>query len=63
MAILQGGTKTWTTSTYTNGGGACVQVKSPTESTLAVRDSKVPDGPRLAFPPDAWNAFVASVKA
>ncbi|WP_329218241.1 DUF397 domain-containing protein [Streptomyces sp. NBC_01485] len=61
MAILQGGLDAWTTSSYTNGGGACVEVKSPTWE-LAVRDSKVPDGPRLAFPPDAWSAFVASIK-
>jgi hypothetical protein len=62
MAILQGATETWTSSSYTNGGGACVEVKSPTRSLLAVRDSKVPEGPFLAFPTDAWSAFVALVK-
>jgi hypothetical protein len=31
-------------------------------AALAVRDSKVPGGPTLAFPADAWNAFVTSVK-
>lgn len=30
---------------------------------MAVRDSKVTEGPTLAFPADAWNTFVASVKA
>ncbi|MGW0821985.1 DUF397 domain-containing protein [Streptomyces sp. NPDC002845] len=62
MAILQGATETWTKSSYSNGNGACVEVKSPTRSALAVRDSKVPEGPILAFPTEAWNAFVASVK-
>jgi hypothetical protein len=28
---------------------------------MAVRDSKVPQGPTLAFPANSWNAFVAEV--
>ncbi|MFD5448754.1 DUF397 domain-containing protein [Streptomyces sp. NPDC003470] len=62
MAILQGATDSWTKSSYSGGNGACVEVKSPVVAALAVRDSKVPAGPVLAFPADAWNAFVASVK-
>jgi hypothetical protein len=62
MAVLQGATATWTKSSYSAGNGACVEVKSPTAAALAVRDSKVPEGPVLAFPADAWNAFVASIK-
>ncbi|WP_461084812.1 DUF397 domain-containing protein [Streptomyces deserti] len=62
MAILQGAADTWTKSSYSAGNGACVEVKSPSVAALDVRDSKVPDGPTLAFPADAWNAFVASVK-
>ncbi len=61
MAIQQGATDTWTTSSYSTGNGACVEVKSPALSALAVRDSKVPEGPTLAFPADSWNAFVAEV--
>jgi hypothetical protein len=30
---------------------------------VAVRDSKDPDGPKLAFLPEDWQAFTASVKA
>ncbi|GGM02578.1 DUF397 domain-containing protein [Streptomyces fumigatiscleroticus] len=63
MAIQQGVTDTWTKSSYSNNNGACVEVKSPTAVALAVRDSKVPEGPTLAFPAGAWNVFVASVKA
>lgn len=62
MAILQGATETWTKSSYSNNNGACVEAKSPTVSALAVRDSKVSEGPSLAFPTEAWNAFVTSVK-
>ncbi|EKX60960.1 DUF397 domain-containing protein [Streptomyces ipomoeae] len=63
MAIQQGATEVWTKSSYSGGNGACVEVKSPTAVALAVRDSKVLDGPTLEFPADAWNTFVASVKA
>ncbi|MFJ8083581.1 hypothetical protein RKD23_004316 [Streptomyces sp. SAI-170] len=63
MAIKQGSTDTWIKSSYSQGNGACVEVKSPVTAALAVRDSKVTDGPTLAFPADAWQAFVTSVKA
>ncbi|MBU6534345.1 DUF397 domain-containing protein [Streptomyces sp. NPDC057245] len=62
MAILQGAQSSWTKSSYSGGNGACVEVRSPLVAALAVRDSKVPAGPVLAFPADAWNAFVTSVK-
>ncbi|MET9256587.1 DUF397 domain-containing protein [Streptomyces sp. NPDC048182] len=62
MAILQGATESWTKSSYSGGNGACVEVKSPVVAALSVRDSKVTEGPVLAFPADAWNAFVTSVK-
>ncbi|MET7287911.1 DUF397 domain-containing protein [Streptomyces sp. NPDC005573] len=63
MALIQGASETWMKSSYSAGNGACVEVKSPTVSALAVRDSKVVEGPVLAFPAAAWNAFVTSVKA
>ncbi|MCH0562091.1 MULTISPECIES: DUF397 domain-containing protein [unclassified Streptomyces] len=63
MAIRQGVTDTWTKSSYSTGNGACVEIKSPVVAAMAVRDSKVPQGPTLSFPAEAWNAFVASVKA
>ncbi|MGW8064714.1 DUF397 domain-containing protein [Streptomyces ziwulingensis] len=62
MAILQGTQESWTKSSHSGGNGACVEVKSPVTAALAVRDSKVVEGPVLAFPADAWNAFVTSVK-
>ncbi|WP_320779074.1 DUF397 domain-containing protein [Streptomyces sp. CRN 30] len=63
MAIKQGATHMWIKSSYSQGNGACVEVTSPVSWQLAVRDSKVPDGPTLAFPADAWNSFVASASA
>ncbi|MBP2403149.1 DUF397 domain-containing protein [Streptomyces syringium] len=49
----------WFRSSYsTEQGGNCVEVAAlPT--TIHVRDSKVPDGPRLALSPEAWSAFTA----
>jgi Domain of unknown function (DUF397) len=54
---------TWRKSTYSgNNGGQCVEVGSAAH-LIAVRDSKDPDGARLAFGCDAWEAFAASLKA
>ena len=61
MAITQGATYTWTKSSYSGGNGACVEVKSPVVAAIAVRDSKAPEGPSLAFGPDSWNLFVGEV--
>ncbi|WP_455351190.1 DUF397 domain-containing protein [Streptomyces sp. SYSU K217416] len=61
MAILQGATDTWTKSSYSTGNGACVEVKSPVTQAIAVRDSKVPEGPSITFVPASWTAFVAQV--
>ncbi|MEU1617576.1 DUF397 domain-containing protein [Streptomyces sp. NPDC005722] len=61
MAIQLGNTNAWTKSTRSQGNGACVEVASRTSSAVDVRDSKDPDGPTLAFSPDAWTAFVADI--
>ncbi|NXY95491.1 DUF397 domain-containing protein [Streptomyces sp. BR123] len=61
MAIRQGATDNWTKSSYSGGNGACVEVKSPVVETIAVRDSKVQDGPSLAFAPGSWTSFVTGV--
>jgi Domain of unknown function (DUF397) len=53
----------WRKSSYSgSNGGACVEVGVATP-TVAVRDSKHPDGPPLTFAPDTWNAFTAQLKA
>ena len=53
---------TWTKSSYSNGtGGECVEVAASAVD-VAVRDSKVPYGPRLGLGCAAWSHFVAAVR-
>ena len=53
----------WRKSSYSgNGGATCVEVAANLPGVIAVRDSKDPDGPALAFRPDEWDAFVSGVK-
>ncbi|WP_055700159.1 DUF397 domain-containing protein [Streptomyces silaceus] len=50
---------TWRKSSYSGGSGDdCVEV-APCPVAIHVRDSKNPEGPRLALAPRAWAAFVA----
>ena len=54
----------WRKSSYSNGnGGACVEVAQVLLEAVAVRDSKDPDGPRLAFAPEQWRSFTTQAKA
>ena len=54
----------WRKSSYSGTtGGNCVEVSQNLPGAVAVRDSKDPDGPKLAFGPDEWLAFTAGVKA
>jgi len=54
---------TWRKSSYSgNSGGNCVEVGSAAR-LIAVRDSKDPEGPRLTFGHEAWEAFAANLKA
>ena len=53
----------WRTSSYSgDNGGACVEVGTA-DLAVAVRDSKHPDGPLLAFPAGTWTEFAERVKA
>jgi Domain of unknown function (DUF397) len=53
----------WRKSSYSgNNGGNCVEIGAAAP-LIAVRDSKDPDGTRLAFGREAWQAFAARVKA
>jgi hypothetical protein len=52
----------WRKSSYSgNSGGNCTEVAA-TGAAVLVRDSKDPDGARLAFSAKAWRAFAAKVK-
>jgi hypothetical protein len=53
----------WRKSTYSGAnGGNCIEAGN-VGSAVAVRDSKHPDGPVLAFGPAVWRAFTIKVKA
>ncbi|SEG86127.1 protein of unknown function [Actinacidiphila yanglinensis] len=53
----------WRKSSHSGSeGGECVEVAA-CPHTVHVRDSKDPKGPALAFPADAWVAFVAYAAA
>ena len=52
----------WRTSTYSNNGGACVEVASNLPGTVAVRDSKNSDGATLTFTTGSWQAFIDGIK-
>ena len=53
----------WRTSSYSgDNGGACVEVGT-FGPAVAVRNSKHPEGPQLAFPADTWTIFAEQVKA
>ena len=52
----------WRKASYSSGnGGACIEVAA-VPRTVAVRDSKDPAGPALAFTPGRWREFTRRVK-
>jgi hypothetical protein len=51
----------WRKSSYSGSQSNCVEV-AEADHAVAVRDSKDPAGPALAFSPTDWAAFIASVK-
>jgi len=48
----------WRKSSRSTSEANCVEVAWAAESLTAVRDSKDPAGPVLAFPLPAWTAFL-----
>jgi Domain of unknown function (DUF397) len=52
----------WRKSSYSgNGGGNCVEAANAAR-TVAVRDSKDAEGPKLAVPTSAWASFTRRLK-
>lgn len=49
-------------SSYSSGNGECVEVARNIRHTVAVRDSKRPDGPLLVLDPAAWDTFTADLR-
>ncbi|WP_069466318.1 DUF397 domain-containing protein [Actinacidiphila rubida] len=54
----------WQKSSYSGNedGHACVEVAIGGASTVAVRDSKDPEGSVLTFTPAAWADFLSAVR-
>ncbi|MGW0755868.1 DUF397 domain-containing protein [Streptomyces sp. NPDC002814] len=48
-------------SSHSSGNGECVEVASNISGTVAVRDSKDPDGPMVRLGAEAWMGFAAYV--
>jgi hypothetical protein len=52
----------WIKSTHSsNGGDSCVEV-APVANSIAVRDSKDPDGPHLHLTPAVWAGLTERIK-
>jgi hypothetical protein len=51
----------WRKASYSGSQASCVEVGAAGRA-VAVRDSKDPDGPKLAFAPHAWQAFTRRLK-
>lgn len=55
-------TLSWHKSSYSgSNGGQCVEVAA--SGRVLVRDSKNPDGGRLAFGAQVWREFAAKIKS
>ena len=54
-------TRPWRKSRHSTGGNDCVEVAQAGTSCL-IRDSKNPDGARLAVRPQTWAAFIRDIK-
>lgn len=53
----------WQKSSYSSAnGGACVEVARDMPRAVVLRDSKDPEGPKLAFTPAAWREFTGLLK-
>ncbi|MEU6993215.1 DUF397 domain-containing protein [Streptomyces sp. NPDC046465] len=50
-------------SSYSDQQGDCLEVAHTSIGGHAVRDSKRPAGPTLAFRQEAWDDFVAGIKS
>ncbi|MFD0340886.1 DUF397 domain-containing protein [Streptomyces sp. NPDC127117] len=49
-------------SSYSATSSECVEVARNLPHTVAVRDSKRPDGPLLVLAPAAWASFTADLR-
>ncbi|MFC5664521.1 DUF397 domain-containing protein [Kitasatospora misakiensis] len=52
----------WRKSSYSGGGGQCIEVADGYPGVMPVRDSKDPNGPTLLFTNASWQTFIAAVR-
>jgi hypothetical protein len=52
----------WRKSSYSGGGGECIEVGGKLPGLIAVRDSKNPNGPVLTFALAEWVTFMNQLK-
>lgn len=52
----------WIKSQHSNAEGNCVEVGALSEGSIALRNSRDPDGPALVYTPAEVAAFVAGAK-
>ena len=53
----------WHKSSYSSQDGNCVEVARNLAGLVAVRDSKIPEGPKLLVSLETWRAFLLTVRA
>jgi uncharacterized protein DUF397 len=53
----------WHKSSYSSQDGNCVEVATNLPRTVAIRDSKDPEGPAMLIRAAEWRAFVRGLKA
>jgi Domain of unknown function (DUF397) len=52
----------WRKSSYSTGGGECVETAVLPDRRVAVRHSKQPGGTILLYSPAEWNAFLKGAR-
>jgi hypothetical protein len=52
-------TASWVKSSYSGPQGNCVEVARLADGTVAMRNSRYPDGPALIFTGAEWEAFLS----
>ncbi|MFE7133172.1 DUF397 domain-containing protein [Streptomyces sp. NPDC057638] len=56
-------TAVWTKSSHSNATGNCVEVAGLPDGSVAVRNSRDPQGPALVYTRDEMAAFVAGARS